>query len=202
MWVPQVMHQISWTPFHTVDSKITAMQKFPTPKSVEDVFSFLGLACYKRAFVKNFASIASTLTCFLKKDVALLWNNAQQHGFTALKDALTHAPILVFPNYRLPFTMCMDTSALGIGAVLKQTKAGKHPHATVYKSHVFTSTESKYSASHLEVLAVVWALQHFRGIIFGYPVTVYMDHIAVTQLFSWWKPYWTSSQMVSHHSIV
>ncbi len=60
---------------------------------------------------------------------------------------------------------------------------GKRPHAIAYASRVLTSAESKYSVTHLEALAVVWALRHFRDIIFGYPVTVYTDHTAVTQLF-------------------
>ncbi len=64
-----------------------------------------------------------------------------------------------------------------------QTKEGKRPHAIAYASHVLTSAESKYSVTHLEALAVAWALQHFRDIIFGYPVTVYKDHTEVTQLF-------------------
>ncbi len=112
-----------------------------------------------------------------------LWNDTQQHSFTALKDTLTHAPILTFPDYKLPFTMCMDSSALGIGAVLMQTEESKRPHAIAYASRVLTSAEPKYSFTQLEALAVVWALQHFRDIIFGYPVTVYIDHTAVTQLF-------------------
>ncbi len=65
--------------------------------------------------------------------------------------------------------MCTDASALGIGAVLMQTE-GKSPHAIAYASLVLTFAESKYSVTHLEALAVVWALQHFRDIIFGYPV--------------------------------
>ncbi len=64
-----------------------------------------------------------------------------------------------------------------------QTEEGKRPHAIAYASRVLTATESKYSVTHLEALAVVWALKHFRDIIFGYPVAVYTDHIAVTQLF-------------------
>ncbi len=133
--------------------------------------------------MKNFASIASPLTRLLKKDVPFLWNDAQQHSFTTLKDALTHAPILAFPGYMLPFTMCTDASALGIGVVLMQTGESKRPHAIAYASRVLTSAESKYSVTHLEALAVVWALQHFRDIIFGYPITVYTDDTAVTQLF-------------------
>ncbi len=104
--------------------------------------------------MKNFASIAS-LMCLLKKDVPFLWNNAQQHSFTTLKDALTHAPIFAFPDYKLPFTMCTDASALGIGAFLMQTEEDKHPHAIAYSSHILTSAESKYSVTYLEALAVV-----------------------------------------------
>ena len=176
-------HLIDGDGIHTVDSKIVAVKNFPTPKSVENVRSFLGLAGYYRAFVKNFASIASPLTRLLKKDVPFLWNDAQQQSFTTLKEALTHAPILAFPDYALPFTMCTDASALGVGAVLMQTEPGKRPHAIAYASRVLNAAESKYSVTHLEALAVVWALKHFRDIIFGYPVEVYTDHVAVTQLF-------------------
>ncbi len=53
-----------------------------------------------------------------------------------------------------------------------------------YASRVLNSAESKYSVTHLEALAIVWALKHFRDIIYGYPITVYTDHSVVTQLFS------------------
>ncbi len=149
---------------------------------MENVRSFFGLAGYYRAFVKNVVSIASPLTRLLKKDVPFLWSDAQQRRFTTLKDALTHAPILAFPDYKLPFTMRTEASALGIGAVFMQTE-GKRPHPIAYASRVLTSAESEFSVTHLEALAVVWALQHFRDIIFGYPITVYTDHSAVTQLF-------------------
>ncbi len=144
----------------TVHSKITAVQKFSTPKPVENVRPFLGLAGYYRFFVKSFWLIASPLTRLLKKDVPFLWNDAQQHSFTTLKDALAHTPILAFPDYKLSFTMCTDASTLGIGAVFMQTIEGKCPHAIAYASRVLASAESKYSVTHLEALAVVWALQH------------------------------------------
>ncbi len=71
-------HLVNGDGIHTVDLKITAVQKFPTTKYVENVRSFLGLAGYCRAFVKNFASVASPLMHLLKKDVPFLWNDAQQ----------------------------------------------------------------------------------------------------------------------------
>ncbi len=133
--------------------------------------------------MKKFASVASPLTRLLKKDVPFLWNDAQQHSLTTLKDVLSQAPVLAFPDYKLPlpFTMCTDASLLGIGAVLMQIEEGKRPHAIAYAIRV--PAESKYSVTHLEALAVVWALQHFREVIFGYPVTVYTDHTVVTKFF-------------------
>ncbi len=107
-------HLVDGDGIHKGDFKITAVQKFPTPKSVENVRSSLGLAGYYRAFMKNFASIASPLARLLKKDVLFLWNDAQQHSFTTLKDAITHASILALPDYKLLFTMCTDASALGL----------------------------------------------------------------------------------------
>ncbi len=63
-----------------------------------------------------------------------------------------------------------------------QTEEGKRPHAIANASRMLTSAESKYRVTHLEALTVVWALQHLRDIIFGCPLTVYTDHIAVIQL--------------------
>ncbi len=64
-----------------------------------------------------------------------------------------------------------------------QREESKRPHVIAYAIRVLTAAESGYSVTHLEALAVVWALKHFRDITFGYPISVYTDHIAVTQLF-------------------
>ncbi len=83
----------------------------------------------------------------------------------------------------MPFTICTDASGLDIGTVLMQTEEGESPHAIAYPSRVLISADSICSVTHLEALAVVWALQHFRDIIFGYPVIVYTDYTAIIQLF-------------------
>ncbi len=45
---------------NTVDDKIAAVEKFPQPKTVENVRSFLGLAGYYRPFIKSFAAPNTT----------------------------------------------------------------------------------------------------------------------------------------------
>ncbi len=130
--------------------------------------------------MRSFASIASPLTRLLKKDTPFIWHDAQIQAFETLKHDLTQAPVLAFPDYTQPFTLCTDASALGTGAVLMQSFEDPRPRVIAYASRVLNSAKSKYSVTHLEALAVVWALKHFRDMIFGYPITVYTDHSAVT----------------------
>ncbi len=70
--------------------------------------------------MRDFASIVSPLTRLLKKDVSFIWQDSQQTIFDQVKHALTHAPVLAFPDYSLPFTLFTDASALGVSAVLIQ----------------------------------------------------------------------------------
>ncbi len=130
-------HIVDGEGIHTVDEKVMAVQKFPQPKSVENVRSFLGLAGYYRPFIKNFAAIASPLTKLLKKDVAFHWEAAHEQSFNELKSLLTNAPVLAFPEHSEPFIICTDASSLGLGAVLLQTDArGKNYSSRVLNSAV------------------------------------------------------------------
>ena len=52
-----------------------------------------------------------------------------------------------------------------------------------FASRKLIDAETRYSVTHLETLAVVWALKKFKDIIFGYKITVFTDHAAVTELF-------------------
>ncbi len=81
---------------------------FPWPKSVENVRSFLGLAGYYRPFINNFAARANPLTLLLIKGTSFHWEAAQGRSFQNLKDALTNAPGLAFPDYKQPFLLCTD----------------------------------------------------------------------------------------------
>ena len=177
-------HQVDHAGIHTMDDKIQAVKNYPRPQSADKVRSFLGLCGYYRSFVKGFASIAAPLTKLLRKDQPFHWQGVQENSFQELKEALTHAPVLAFPDYSAPFVLCTDASTKGLGAVLMQADdRGKH-HVIAYASRTLNSAESNYSVTHLEGLGVVWALKHFRDIIWGYNLTVYTDHVAVTHLFN------------------
>ncbi len=60
-------HEVDKQDIHTVDDKITAVAKFPQPKTVENVRSFLVVAGYYSPFIRNFAARANPLTQLLKR---------------------------------------------------------------------------------------------------------------------------------------
>ncbi len=53
-----------------------------------------------------------------------------------------------------------------------------------YASRTLNQTKQKHSTTHKEALIVVWALRHFKDLIYGYPIHVKTDHAAVVELFN------------------
>ncbi len=62
-------HTVDANGTHTVDDKISAIKKFPQPRTVENIRFFIGLCRYYRPFIDGFAKIASPLTKLLKKEI-------------------------------------------------------------------------------------------------------------------------------------
>ncbi len=88
--------------------KIDAVLRFPEPKTVTNVKSFLGLTGYYRKYVRGYSRLAGPLFELTKKDVAFVWNQDYQQVFDALKRALVDVPILVHPDFKRPFCLEVD----------------------------------------------------------------------------------------------
>ena len=59
-----------------------------------------------------------------------------------------------------------DASRQGLGAVLQQNEENSWK-PIAYASRFLTEFESKYSINELELLAVVWAVEHFKNYVYG-----------------------------------
>lgn len=163
--------------------KTTAVKNFPIPKSCKDIKAFLGLTGYYRRFIANFSNITKPLTSLLKKDVPFVWGESQEKAFNECKRLLTSSPILQYPDFNKEFILTTDASIHAIGAVLSQGDIGKDlPIA--YASRTLNKAESNYSTIERELLAIVWAVKHFRPYLFGRKFTIVTDHKPLTWLFS------------------
>eukprot|EP00253_Pinus_taeda_P036142 PITA_36142 len=70
----------------TVDSdKIRAIMEWATPKSVDEVISFMGLAGYYRRFIRNFSRIAYLITSLQRKGKKFEWKVECEDSFEQLK---------------------------------------------------------------------------------------------------------------------
>ncbi|CAI5671544.1 unnamed protein product [Oreochromis niloticus] len=113
-------HVISAQGITTDSAKVAAVRDWPTPSNVKQLRSFLGLASYYRRFIKGFATIASPLHRLTDKGQPFGWSDACAAAFAQLKEALTRAPVLAYPDARQPFIVDTDASNVGVGAVLSQ----------------------------------------------------------------------------------
>jgi len=62
----------------------------------------------------------------LKKNQKWQWGAEQIQSFRLLRIALTHEPVLQYPNFTHPFVVTTDASGLAVGAILTQGKIGQH----------------------------------------------------------------------------
>ncbi|CAN6547365.1 unnamed protein product [Malus baccata var. baccata] len=176
-------HIVSERGIEVDKSKIDLVRYLPSPTSVREVRSFLGHAGFYRRFIKDFSNISNPLCRLLQKDVAFDFNEECEKAFNHLKEMLTSAPIIVPPDWSLPFELMCDASDYALGAVLGQRK-DKRPHAIYYASRTLNDAQLNYSTTEKELLAVVFALDKFRSYLLGTKVIIYTDHAALKYLFT------------------
>nr|GEZ64576.1 hypothetical protein [Tanacetum cinerariifolium] len=76
-----------------------------------------------RAKVDDFSKIARPTNRLLEKETLFVFSKECIDAFNTLKKKLTEAPILIVPDWNLPFELMCDASDYAIGAVLGQRKS-------------------------------------------------------------------------------
>jgi hypothetical protein len=173
--------RISKDGISTDPSKVQAVVQWPTPTSVRDVRSFLGLASYYRRFIRNFSLIAKPLTDLTKNAVKWQWEEEQEHAFVQIKVALVSAPVLRIPDFGKEFVLTTDASLVSVGAILQQN-FGEGVQPVAYASRKFNPTECRYSAYERELLAIVWAIGLWRPYLDSGHFIVQSDHSSLRHL--------------------
>lgn len=156
-------HVIEDEKLYSSPEKTKAVLKFPEPKTVKQVQSFLGLTGYFRKFIPHYSRIAKPLTDLLKKKQAFQFETEEVKAFKKLKQCLIKEPVLSIYNQDYKTEVHTDASQDGYGAVLLQElpEDGKL-HPVYFMSKKTSEAERKYCSYKFEALAVVETLKKFR----------------------------------------
>nr|GEW67921.1 retrovirus-related Pol polyprotein from transposon 17.6 [Tanacetum cinerariifolium] len=93
------------------------------------------------------------------------------------------APILIVPDGDLPFKLMYDANDLAIGVILRKRQEN-HFRPVHYASKTMTEAESHYTTTEKEMLVVVYAFEKFWSYLIMNKSIVYMDHLALKDLFA------------------
>nr|GEX38195.1 DNA-directed DNA polymerase [Tanacetum cinerariifolium] len=176
-------HKISKNRIDVDRAKVDVIAKLPHPTTVKGVWSFLGHVGFYRRFIQDFSKISRPMTHLLEKNTPFIFSEDCIKAFQTLKKRLTEAPILIAPNWDLPFELMCDASDFAIGAVLGQ-RHEKHFKPIHYASKMINDAESNYTTTKKEMLAVVYEFKKFRSYLIMNKSIVHTDHSALKYLFT------------------
>ncbi len=143
---------------------------------------------YYRSFCRNFSSVVAPLTDLLKAKARFVWSANCALAFDNVK-SLCSSTVLSAPCFERPFSLQVDASQVGAGAVLQQNNEKGMVHPVSFFSRKFNSYQLNYSVIEKEALTLIWGLQYFDVYVgLGQPVVVYTDHNPLTFLNSFHCP--------------
>ena len=170
----------------TTDENIEKIKKFPIPVKQKDVRAFLGISNFYKRHIFQYGQIAQPLYELTKKlEGPFKWTKEANSAFEILKNKLTTAPILAFPDIdsKEPLIVTVDTSSIVIGYVLSQRQRSDHTGKLIerpicYGSTNLKGTQTKMGSTDLELTGVNKLDCWLRGVRF----TLITDHKSLTYL--------------------
>ena len=161
--------------------RIVSLTRFPVPRDVTGVRSFLGLANQLSGFVPDFVH----MTVRLRELNAFLWLNDHQREFEKVKQLLTLDMVVTHFDPDLPVTVLTDASRLhGLGYALGHYVDGRFKLVSC-GSKTLTPAQQRYATIELECLVVYFAIDkcsyYLKG---GTHFTVATDHKPLEGIFA------------------
>jgi hypothetical protein len=167
-------HRITTNGVGVNPDNVLAVSKMPAPKNPKELQFFLQTCSGFQQFLEHFATTSGPLSTLLK-DQPWDWGPAQREAFQTLREQLTSPPVLRTADPTQPFILRTGSSVYAFGAALLQGD-GPEERPIEYASRLLNATERNYSATERGALAIVWAINKFRGYVRDASVVVITDH--------------------------
>lgn len=184
-------HHISADGISPANKSVQAIMDFPTPQSVKQLQSYLGMINYYHRFAPNLAGIVTPLYEHLtqlhkankKKQQTPNWSQECAKAFETSKESLAKAALLAHPDPLSDFELVTDASDFAVGAVLQQRSNGITKPLCFF-SKKLNSAQKNYSTFDRELLAIYLAIKQFRYNLEGRSFCVYSDHKPLLSIFT------------------
>jgi hypothetical protein len=128
--------------------------------------------------VKGYALVCKPLHEALQK-TRFKWEQEQQIAFDKLKTLMSTPPVLVLPNFSLPFILETDASGHGLGAVLMQ-----QGRPLAFFSKTLGVKAQNQSIYEKEAMAILEALKKWRHYLLGNKLIIRTDQKSLKYLTS------------------
>ena len=131
-------------------------------------------------FIPKLATLSAPIRPLLSSSTSkkLEWNEKYSAAFNNIKNAIKKIIEQKHFNLNNETRVKCDASKEGLGACLEQ-KENNNWHPIAYASRFLNKNEQRYSINELELLAVVWSLEHFKYYLYGSHFTLQTDHQAL-----------------------
>ena len=87
--------------------------------------------------------------------------------FWDFKEQVASTTDIGIPRFNKDFVLDTDASKHDLGAILSQCQEDNRLHPVAGDSQSISAAEVNYTITNLEILAVVWAITHFRYYLYG-----------------------------------
>ncbi|MBW0521766.1 hypothetical protein O181_061481 [Austropuccinia psidii MF-1] len=172
-------------------NKVATVLLKQMPQNQKEMMSFLGFSSYYSQHLKDFAIHARSLYRICDQQTVFEMTQERIQAYEKIRYALTNAPLLLMPDWKLPFKLYIDACGEGLGAALHQVQiVNDKPYEgpICFISRQIKPTEARYGASQIEFLCLVWALEKLHYYLYGSVFEVITDCNAVKSLLNMKTP--------------
>jgi hypothetical protein len=183
----------------SLPSHKATIQESTRPTIIKELQACLGMVNFYKRFLPPIARTLQPLTDELwgskKEPEKLEWLAAMDAAFTDATQALLSATHQAHPTVGAELSVVVDASATHVGACLQQQLPGKKDwQPLVFFSKMLEASQQKYSAFDRELFTCYSGIRHFRYMLDGRRLDIFMDHKPLTYALVQVSDPWTAHQ--------
>ncbi|MBW0507350.1 hypothetical protein O181_047065 [Austropuccinia psidii MF-1] len=113
-------HVVSGLSLGVDKNKVAVVLLKTIPQNKEEMMSFLGFSSYYRQHLKDFQIHARSLYRICDQQTVFEMTQERIQAYEKIRYSLNNAPLLLIPDWKLPFKLYVDACGEGLGSALHQ----------------------------------------------------------------------------------